>query len=69
MSPLAFLLRRVGARALTVLAVASLSFVAIHALPGDPADVLLDVDVVPLRARLATSPARLVKAGRERHFS
>lgn len=42
MSPLAFLLRRVGAGALTVLAVASLSFVAIHALPGDPADVLLD---------------------------
>jgi peptide/nickel transport system permease protein len=41
-SPLAFLLRRVGAGALTVLAVASASFVAIHALPGDPADVLLD---------------------------
>ena len=57
MSPLAFLLRRVGAGALTVLAVASLSFVAIHALPGDPADMLLDetasaADRLALRAAL-----------------
>lgn len=37
-----FVLRRLGAGALTVLAVASLCFVVIHALPGDPADVLLD---------------------------
>ncbi len=39
---LVFLLRRVGLGALTVFAVASLCFFALHALPGDPADVLLD---------------------------
>jgi peptide/nickel transport system permease protein len=39
---LAFLVRRVGSGALTVFAVASLCFFALHALPGDPVDVLLD---------------------------
>lgn len=36
-----FLVRRLGAGALTVLVVASLCFVVIHALPGDPTEVLL----------------------------
>ncbi len=57
MSTLAFLLRRAGAGVLTVFLVASLCFVALHALPGDPSDVLLDetasaVDRAAFRARL-----------------
>ena len=39
---LGFLARRIGAGALTVLSVASLCFVVIHLLPGDPVDALLD---------------------------
>jgi len=42
MKLLGFLARRLGAGALTVLAVASLCFVVIHLLPGDPVDALLD---------------------------
>jgi peptide/nickel transport system permease protein len=38
---LGFLARRLGAGALTVLGVATLVFVMIHALPGDPADSML----------------------------
>lgn len=42
MKLLGFLARRLGAGALTVLSVASLCFVVIHLLPGDPVDALLD---------------------------
>lgn len=41
MKLLGFLARRLGAGALTVLSVASLCFVVIHLLPGDPLDGLL----------------------------
>lgn len=42
-----YLLRRLASGALTVLAVATLCFVTLHALPGDPTDVLLDETAGP----------------------
>lgn len=47
-----FLARRLGAGLLTVLAVASLCFLVIHMLPGDPVDALLD-EAAPASDRAA----------------
>ncbi len=63
-----FLLRRVGRLVLTVLMVATLVFVIVRVIPGDPALVIAGVDAKPadiavIRAKLGTDRPLVVQYG------